>query len=325
MKLIKPSFEIIEQQPGLEGIYKQIELAGRTCYRSEDKITEDSAEPFVNRMMSNHHLSVLEHGTVYLKIPYGIMDDSGEFSNEHIVIKYIENPYSVVNDNMEDDYWYVTTNYRVLIENNWLNNLEYLCEPTEFHEKRVTVRIICSIGTSREFNRHRTFSISEQSTRYCNFSKDKFGNEVSFIIPSWLDIPEGEYVWEDQNPLLTAGMSVEEAGYDDSSDLWIKDNNGDGYIEYKRHYKGWMETESFMHALQVAEYSYMNLLKLGWKPQQAREVLPLATATEVVYTAFVSDWVHFFSLRCSEAAHPSARELAIPLKEEFIKRGWMNE
>lgn len=69
MKLIKPSFEIIEQQPGLEGIYKQIELAGRTCYRSSDKITEDSAKPFVDRMVKSGHGAMLEHGTVYLKIP----------------------------------------------------------------------------------------------------------------------------------------------------------------------------------------------------------------------------------------------------------------
>ena len=69
MKLIKSSFEIIEQQPGLEGIYKQIELAGRTCYRSSDKITEDSAKPFVDRMVKSGHGAMLEHGTVYLKIP----------------------------------------------------------------------------------------------------------------------------------------------------------------------------------------------------------------------------------------------------------------
>lgn len=69
MKLIKPSFEIIKQQPGLEGVYKQIELAGRTCYRSEDKITPDSAKFFVDRMVKSGHGAMLEHGTVYLKIP----------------------------------------------------------------------------------------------------------------------------------------------------------------------------------------------------------------------------------------------------------------
>lgn len=322
MKLIKPSFEIIEQLPGLEGIYKQIELSGRTCYRSEDKITEDSAKLFVDRMVNLHHGSVLEHGAVYLDITDNITK-AREFFNK--------NPYSKVYKNTLETDWdsphlYISSNYRVIKENGLEYYLKYLCEPTKYHEKRVTVRSICSIGTSREFNRHRANSISEMSTRYCNFSRDKFGNEVTFIIPCWLSssLIEGNYKWEDQNPLLTAGMSVEEADYDDSSDLWIKDDNN-GYNEYKRHYDNWVETETFMHSLQVAENDYLALINQGWKPQQAREVLPLATATEVVYTAFVSDWVHFFSLRCSEAAHPSARELAIPLKEEFIKRGWIND
>lgn len=300
MKLIKPSFEIIKQQPGLEGIYKQIELAGRTCYKSFDKITEDSAEPFVNRMMSNHHLSVLEHGTVYLEIKSRDRENYSSFYN-----KYKSNPYSHVNVG-RGIMWhtlYITTNYRVLVENNWLDDLEYLCEPTESHEKRVTVRMICSIGTSREFNRHRASSISEQSTRYCNFSKDKFGNEVTFIVPEWVK-------------LNYYNISVNSVG---NNEVYI---DGEGCNFYDEDDS---VTQYFLFTLQDAEYSYFSLLSRGWKPQQAREVLPLATATEVVYTAYISDWIHFFELRCSEAAHPSARELAIPLKEEFIKRGYINK
>lgn len=286
MKLIKPSFEIIEQLPGLEGIYKIIEQAGRTCYKSFDKIIEDSAESFVNRMMSNHHLSVLEHGTVYLKV------DSLKDRNDYrdIYDKYKANPYSkvLVARGFMSNRLYITSNYRVLVEHNWLDDLKYLCEPTEFYKKRVTVRMICSIGTSREFNRHRASSISEQSTRYCNFSKDKFGNEVSFIIPCWLNLPEGHI---------------------ESEECVNLGNN----------------EKMFLENLFLSEMRYLKLIKEGWQPQQAREVLPLATATEVVYTAYISDWIHFFRLRCNEAAHPSARELAIPLKEGFIKRGYINE
>lgn len=171
----------------------------------------------------------------------------------------------------------------------------------------------------------RVFSFAQESTRYCNYSKDKFGNELTFIIPCWLSssLIEGNYKWEDQNPLLTAGMSVEEAGYDDSSDLWIKDDNN-GYNEYKRHYDNWVETETFMYSLQVTENNYLALINQGWKPQQARAVLPNSLKTELVMTGFISDWEHFFKLRCDEAAHPQARELAVPLKEEFIKRGYVN-
>ena len=326
MYLCQPSFEIWEQEPGLEGIYKAIERAGRVCYKSEDKITEDSAKPFVDRMVKAGHGAMLEHGTVYLDIP---QKDQVNFDIESF--KYETNPYSKateVSPRVVHKKWHlmVTTNYRVLIQNNWLDDLEYLCEPTEFHEKRITVKFILSRSIAQEYTRHRMFSFAMESQRYCNYSKDKFDNEVTFILPCWLrsSLIEGNYKWEDQNPLLTAGMSVEEAGYDDSSDLWIKDDNN-GYNEYKRHYDNWAETETFMHSLQVAENDYLALINQGWKPQQAREVLPNACKTELVMTGTIGQWKEFFRLRTATDAHPSARELAVPLREEFIKRGYINE
>lgn len=160
MKLIKPSFTIIEQQSGLEGIYKQIELAGRTCYKSEDKITENSAKEFVDRMIKSGHGAMLEHGTVYLFLT---------MSSRQQYFKYCSNPYSVANSTGEAEKgtWngFVTTNYRVLVENGWLDDLEYLCEPTEYHEKRVCVRFICDRGVSHEYVRHRVFSFAQESTR----------------------------------------------------------------------------------------------------------------------------------------------------------------
>lgn len=147
MKLIKPSYSIIEQECGLNGIYKQIELAGRTCYKSEDKITEDSAKGFVDRMIKSGHSAMLEHGTVYLAIP--------EWDERGMPIfpdSLADNPYT--KSCLAYSIWHVTTNYRVLVENNLLEYLKYLCEPTEFHEKRVTVRFICDRGVSHEFVRH---------------------------------------------------------------------------------------------------------------------------------------------------------------------------
>lgn len=315
MKLVKPKFDIIEQPSGIEGIYKMVEIAGRTCYRSENKITEDSAKSFVDRMIKSGHGAMLEHGTIYMEfIPY---------KNHPMPKFYIYNPYSKVVEcggNM-----YVTTNLRVLVENGWLDDLKYICEPTEFHEKRHCVRFICDRGILAEFTRHRVFSFSAESTRYCNYSKDKFNNEITFVIPTWLDLKEGHYLWEDQNPLLTAGADVQSVGYDDSADLMIKDENDGGWLECKRHYENWMETETFMHSLQLSEQLYFDLLNLGWKPQQARAVLPNALKTELVMTGFASDWEHFFRLRCDKAAHPQARELAIPLREEFIKRGYLSK
>lgn len=186
MQLIKPSFEILEQGPGLQGIYKQIELAGRTCYKSLDKITEDSAEGFVNRMVKSQHYAMLEHGTVYLTIVDEVGDD---YLAEFIEHSYGKNPYSRVNEEVIDGkyYYFITTNYRVLVENGWLNDLKYLCEPTEFHEKRVTVKFVSNIHFYKDLTRHRTMSFAIESTRYCNYSKDKFGNELTFIMPIWYD------------------------------------------------------------------------------------------------------------------------------------------
>lgn len=179
MKLIKPSYEILEQSPGLKGIYKAIEVAGRTCYKSLDKITEDSAEGFVDRMIKSQHYAMLEHGTVYLKIPHNPFSSIGS-----PVMKYRYNPYSRVTNDYptEPKDAYVTTNYRVLVENGWLDDLKYLCEPTEYHQRRVTVRFVTSNGIAREFTRHRVFSFAQESTRYCNYTNQaKFGNELTYI------------------------------------------------------------------------------------------------------------------------------------------------
>ena len=176
MKLINSKVELIEQQPGLEGVYKQIELAGRTCYKSEDKITPDSAKTFVDRMIKSGHGAMLEHGTVYLTMPL----------QSEKVRKFITNPHSVVvpisSDNVNGRA-YITTNYRVLVENDWLDDLRYISEPTEYHKRRITARFTLDRGVSHEFVRHRVFSFAQESTRYCNYSKDKFNNEITFIYP----------------------------------------------------------------------------------------------------------------------------------------------
>ena len=190
MRLINPSVNLIKQNPGLSGIYQIIEKIGRVCYKSEDKITEDSAKPFVDRMIKSGHGAMLEHGTVYLKFTDSstktlIID--GIRCSEYLYDNHISNKYSIIHSVpcVGNTNWYVTTNYRVLVENNWLDDLQYLCEPTEYHEKRTTVRFICDRGVSHELVRHRVFSFAQESTRYCNYSKDKFGKELTFIKPSW--------------------------------------------------------------------------------------------------------------------------------------------
>ena len=159
MRLIKPSFEIKEQELGLNGIYKQIEWAGRHCYKSLDKITENSAKNFVDRMIKSGHGAVLEHGTVYLRYNFKAGEDSNSTAY-WLWSKYNENKYSESVQaqpipGVPNGFVAITTNYRVLVENDWLDDLKYLCEPTCFHEKRVCVKFICDRGVSHEFVRHK--------------------------------------------------------------------------------------------------------------------------------------------------------------------------
>ena len=293
MRLIKQGFEIIEQPSGLEGMYKMIEMAGRTCYKSEDKITETSAKEFVDRMIKSGHGAMLEHGTVYLDMP-------NSAGNYDLVPFFASNPYSeLIVVPLEDRvHNYVTTNFRVIIENfaeEYIPDiLQYWCEPTEYHKKRYTVKWTIDRVTGESFLRHRVFSFARESTRYCNYSKDKFGNEITFIIPCWTNLPEQEY-GDRVNPKV-----------------------------FNRGNTNGIET-SYVDFLRQAEYSYLNLLSQGWKPQQARQVLPFSVSSPLVMTGFASDWLHFFDLRCDSHAHPQAREIATALKEEFIKRKYIKE
>ena len=151
MKLINQSYEICKTHGyTLQDVYKDIERAARVSYKSEDKITEDSAEKMVQRLISMEHYSPLEFGTIYLKT-----------SDYYIINKYIFNPYSKVE--MSAGVGYITTNYRVIIEKNRIDDLQYMCEPTEHHQKRTTVKFITNRAVTHELVRHRSMSFMQES------------------------------------------------------------------------------------------------------------------------------------------------------------------
>lgn len=284
MKLIESSVQIIEEKDP----YKMIELAGRTCYKSEDKITENSAKEFVDRMIKLGHGAMLEHGTIYLKIDKtedGHLPPARLYWSDGNHKKYTK-------VRKHGNSIYVTTNLRVIVENNRLDDLQYQVDPTEHHEKRITAKFICDRGVSHEFVRHGVFSFAQESTRYCDYSKDKFGNDITYIIPSWLDLPEGKYSDWDNDWCDVSELKLLYPEVDNLSD----------------------PANCFLQSIKNAEYYYFMLINRGWKPQQARQVLPNATKTELVMTGFESDWEHFFELRCSGAAHPDAKKLADELK-----------
>ena len=315
MKLIKSNVEEWHCGYTLPEIWSHIAKCARVCYQSEPRNNGETDEEFVKRViLRNHsfdeiaksrelqlklHLSVLEHGTVYLDIP--CEEDTTEcvmfFSHNH----YTKRVY---------DYGlkcYVTTNMRGLVEQGLTEYLKYICAPTKYHCLRTTFNIITDIGIARELARHRTHSISEESTRYCNYSKDKFDNELTFVKPEWLDMydeDEGREVTRDWNFDILDGCSIiaEEEDFDDARDAYLTSIN-------------------------VAEHCYKELIQNGWTPQQARQILPLSTKVQTIHTAFNSDWEEFVKLRadaCSGSVHPNMKVIANKIKSLISKENATN-
>lgn len=285
MKLIKQSFEFINQTDfSLVGIKKHIERCARVSYKSEDKITDTSYEKFVNMLESRGHDRPLEFGTVYLS------RTSQKEDNMEWLDKYAYNPWSKfsfgngstrINGELRNTI-YVTTNYRVIKEHHWEDDLQYLCEPTEYHHKRYTVHMILDRGVMDEFRTHVGLSHLAESTRYCNYSKDKFNNELTFIDPCW--------------EIKTANERITPEGTHMSSD-----------------------SLEFLTVLNEAEDHYLSLLAKGWTPQQARSVLPLCIKSELISCGFENAWENFFKRRDAPDAHPMAQEIAKPMHQKFIE------
>ena len=290
MKLINQNVEEWHCGYTLPEIWSHIAKCARVCYQSEPRNNGETDEEFVKRVIfRNHsleeigesrglqlklHLSVLEHGTVYLDIPY-------EEDTTEGVFLFNRNKYS-------KHYYgyglkcYITTNMRAIVEQNLTKYLKYICSPTRLHYLRTTFNITTDIGVARELARHRTHSISEESTRYCNYSKDKFGNELTFIKP---------YCLNDEKIKL--------------------------YGDYHTVIRDKSPESIFIANLNNVEKDYLDLIKLGWTPQQARQILPLSTKVQTIHTAFESDWAEFISLRadaCSGSVHPNMKVIADKIK-----------
>lgn len=301
MEFLVASYEIVEQEPGLEGMYKAAEYPGRVCYGSQDKVAPGTAEKFCNGLMKSNHGAPLEHGTVYLKAPLAYGFPSSELE------KYANNPYSKYTG--AEGYAYVTTNLRVLFEHGWMDDLKYWCEPTEYHERRYQVRFQVDRFTGEEFLRHRVASFNRESTRYVLFTKEKFGGgSIKYIIPVWMLDKQDEI------------NQVKDCSISDFCQDVINHESGVGPMT---------DVVAWMFALKACEWSYCTLTnQFGWQAQQARTVLPCAISSPLIKTAFKSDWIHFFNLRAigtTGKPHPQAYELAEPLMNDFIERGYINK
>lgn len=171
MNFIEPSVQILQQEPGIDGMMKMIEIAGRTAYKSEDHITEDSAKKFVKMLKQREHGAALEHGTCYLEVPVEVWEDIVEDHDTefyHCPYQWFGFDYKIGH---RHDHYYLTTNYRVLVEHGYEALLDGMVEPTEdefqwnngdyqhFH-RRITVKFICDRGVSHEFVRHKLFCVA---------------------------------------------------------------------------------------------------------------------------------------------------------------------
>ena len=287
MKLINQSYEICNQTDfSMSGIYKHIEKCTRVAYKSEDKITEDSATSFVNKLFNMKHLAPMEFGTIHFKIPTTL---SKTFAEDLIY----HNLYNMewLKCKAVDNYVYFTTNYR-----HWLamiDKVDYLKdyfteENNEYYPKRYTVKLITNRAVSHEVVRHRTMSFIQESQRFCAYNKAKFNNEVTFIKPCWLD-----------DTLIEKAIKLHPLIVDLTFETLFIENAFN------------------------AEHDYFNLLDLGYKPQQARVVLPNSTKTELYMCGFKEAWEHFFELRDNKIVDPQMYDLAHPMHQEFINNKYL--
>lgn len=289
MKLITSNVELVQQMPNIDGLYKHIELCGRTAYKSEDKITEDSAEKFVEMLKLNGHSSVFEHGTVYLLLV--ITPENATSAYEYpsckftahynwsdvagrIAAKYHANPYSSVVSVTQSGgihKYCITTNYRVIYENHWFDDLRFMCEPTEHHERRITLRIQANIHFYKEATRHRKDSFTIESTRFVNYMKEKYGMSISFMQPSW-----------------------------------IKEE----------------DLDELKSDCEVIEQIYAKWIDKGYRPEHAAYFLCQGIAATIMMTAFASDWKHFFDVRLygiTGKPHPDVVDICEKAKTVLMK------
>lgn len=303
MKFIYPSVEVLPELYNREGIYKAIERGARVAYQSQDKITEESADKLVDFLIAKKHLEPCELGSVYLYLTLASPIYDYDYIKKTDVIKfYDDNPYSRVvrkeNNYLNLTEYYITANYRTLIEHNRLKDLEFYALPTE-HIRRITVRFVTSIGITRDFIRHRAGSFVNESTRYCNYSLGKYGNEVTFIIPRWSNISAGSY-------------SI---------------TNNIVYTKYGEEVKLSEREILLMKNCYNSQQDYLAGIELGMKAQEARDMLNLATSSELIMCMFEDDWKHFFELRSplygATGTNPEYAYLADELYKQFQKLGYL--
>ena len=313
IEVVNPKVEIWRQEGyTLDAIWKHIARCARVCYQS---IPKDNGEtdyeflvrtlfrgidflnqPYTDDDLLKTHLSVCEHGTVHLKYPLFMARAAAQAN------RFIHNHYSRTKEH--EGYIYVTTNMRVLIEHHLMDELEFIDNTPNcpYYIPRTTVCFITDIGASRELNRHRVNSVSEESTRYCAYDKGKFGNGITVAKLPWIPDVDNEIDFSDYTN-----------GFFNDNEIFNNECIEEQYTD------NWTAVDWFFYGLQICDLVYRKTRELGWTAQQAREILPLNTKTQVVHTAFIDDWEHWIKLRANQVSgkvHPMITELAKQLVKQ---------
>lgn len=362
MRFVKAKYEIWEpKECNTKNILEAIERAAKVCYKSEGNIKDGSALPFVKGLIKRGHTSCLEHGSIYLRVnqkkmyeywtthqrenekinPYvnfilkcrETINITNTFSDYRISGRYIAN-----GDDPAEMYFYTNARFvyekcpmlfwDIILERELPDFIELFTPSENDPYRRQTVMFTADQRITEEFIRHRIASPNKESTRYCNYSSDKHDNELTFIIPIRLnniihdnDTPvkvfyAGQLRWQCRNKFI-----------EDPAALIILDEYSD------------------------TEKRYNTLVNIHqWRPEEARILLNIGVKADLILTNSLIDWYHgrpepvddyipcidkgevygkrikgFFGLRTDAAAHPQARELSIPLMNDFNERGWITE
>lgn len=324
MRFVESNFEYIPQDKGLIGMYKMIERAARICYKTEDLITDDSYYKIINKILiPRGHTSPLEFGTCYF---FRSFDLEMKQEEKDWIEKYKNDRYSRVFEKYDDNSIdvYVTTTYRTIIQgdyknpidaikNNfdkdWIEDLIYWSEPTQYHYKRYCYKFVMDRIGSQSVERHRgNFGISyaQESTRYLNYNRDKFEHEITICLPSKFYQLIDE--WSECVDSLTR-----------ESYSWLKDASlEDKLIFLRTHSRAWVAYEN---SLKTSEDEYMYLVgEEEWKPEDARGVLPTDIKTEFMMCAYPEDWEMFLFRRTDKHAHPQIQRITKELETDFRSR-----
>jgi len=294
MKVIDSSVDLLEQGPGIKGLYAHMEKVGRISHKSEARVGE-TPEDFVERIRKLGHWAVFDLGTVYLKVPKRID---------------VKSTYKLLGNNwtrweLEGDYYYITTNYRVILKNDLKDYMEtWWCDPIPgIHHLRVTSHWICSRNIANEVVRHGAFRFIQESTRYIDYSKEKHGGELVFIAP--------EFVQKFRPQTIKPGLS--------NSELWEALLGLNVPVVAVRN-KNWENSE--------AEYLWEVEEKI-LSPGDARGAVSGDLRTEFYMCGYLDDYyeesdteekIGFFTLRTAQSAHPDLRVLALKLKDLMNRR-----